>query len=262
MVKKGYKQKQEHKEKIKEKLEGNTNSLGRKLSYKTKKKIGEKNKINQIRWWKKNSPSEMQIKFQQKGIKERCNNCGIIIYNKNRNHNCEEIREKKRLKLIGKKQNEEHKNKIRLSNLGKHNKGKKRSKDKRLKISKGIREYYGKTENRLKMSLIRQKGNENIIPFKQALSKRLRGNRKYLEWRSEVFKRDNYHCQNCGEKGYLEAHHIVPISYLLSAFNIKNLDSALKFKALWDVGNGITYCRKCHILLDENIGKKETIINE
>ncbi len=26
-------------------------------------------------------------------------------------------------------------------------------------------------------------------------------------------------------------------------------------KELWDIGNGISYCRKCHVMNDENIGK-------
>ena len=80
--------------------------------------------------------------------------------------------------------------------------------------------------------------------------------REYLEWRSAVFKRDNYHCQNCSENGYIEAHHIISFKEILKNFNIKNIEQAMKCKELWDVGNGITYCKNCHILLDENLGKR------
>jgi 5-methylcytosine-specific restriction endonuclease McrA len=83
------------------------------------------------------------------------------------------------------------------------------------------------------------------------LKKSIKTNRRYLEWRSDVFKRDNYHCSKCGKKGYLEAHHIIPFSIILKEFNIKNLDQALKCKELWDIGNGITLCSSCHVKVDK-----------
>ena len=56
--------------------------------------------------------------------------------------------------------------------------------------------------------------------------------------RQEVFKRDEYECQICGEKGcYLEPHHIKPKS---------------KYpKLIYDINNGITYCIECHTKNDE-----------
>ena len=59
---------------------------------------------------------------------------------------------------------------------------------------------------------------------------------QYKEWRESVFQRDDYRCQNCGERGFLEAHHIKSWSQF----------PALRYKK----NNGITYCRDCHILLD------------
>lgn len=92
--------------------------------------------------------------------------------------------------------------------------------------------------------------------FKREIRGRIMRMREYLEWRATVFKRDNYHCQNCGEKGYIEAHHIIPFKVIIEEFGIKTIDQAIECRELWDVGNGITYCRKCHILLDKNIGRR------
>ncbi len=57
---------------------------------------------------------------------------------------------------------------------------------------------------------------------------------EHTEWRNKVFKRDDYTCQECGVRGgYLEPHHIVPISV--------EWDKRLEIK------NGITLCRPCHL---------------
>lgn len=58
---------------------------------------------------------------------------------------------------------------------------------------------------------------------------------EYIAWRSEVFKRDDYTCQDCKQRRRsLNAHHI---------------KSFKKFKKLRHVvSNGITLCEKCHRL--------------
>ena len=59
------------------------------------------------------------------------------------------------------------------------------------------------------------------------------GSYKYSDWRLKVYERDNFTCQNCGQKGgKLNAHHI----FKWSEYN------SLRFE-LW---NGITLCEKCH----------------
>jgi hypothetical protein len=58
----------------------------------------------------------------------------------------------------------------------------------------------------------------------------------YPKWREEVFKRDGYRCQKCGDArgGNLRAHHIKPFA----------LHPELRFA----VGNGVTLCHTCHQL--------------
>lgn len=61
--------------------------------------------------------------------------------------------------------------------------------------------------------------------------------RKYLEyvqWRNEVYKRDNYTCKCCGDSsgGNLNAHH-------LNSYN-----SDIEHRT--DIDNGITLCESCH----------------
>ena len=61
----------------------------------------------------------------------------------------------------------------------------------------------------------------------------LRSSIEFSEWRTSVFKRDNYTCLACDKRGvYLEAHHIKRFSDY----------PELRF----DVSNGATLCRFCH----------------
>lgn len=56
---------------------------------------------------------------------------------------------------------------------------------------------------------------------------------EYISWRENVYKRDNFTCQNCGKRGgNLQAHHIKPFS---------------RFKRYrYVVSNGVTLCSACH----------------
>lgn len=66
------------------------------------------------------------------------------------------------------------------------------------------------------------------------ISHRIRESSEYKQWRKSVFTKDKYTCQHCGKTGgNLNAHHIKPFS----------LYPDMRF----DVNNGITLCRECHI---------------
>ena len=59
----------------------------------------------------------------------------------------------------------------------------------------------------------------------------------YTQWRTSVFERDNYTCQECGRRGggiYLNCHHILPYR-----------DHPEPEYSL-NINNGITLCEKCH----------------
>lgn len=81
--------------------------------------------------------------------------------------------------------------------------------------------------------------------------KNLRNCFLFVEWRDNVFNRDDYTCLNCGLRGngvYLHAHHIKPFSDILNEYNITTLDKAIACNQLWDIDNGVTLCKKCHTL--------------
>jgi len=81
---------------------------------------------------------------------------------------------------------------------------------------------------------------------KEILSPMLdRDNKKVLEWRKEVFKRDGHKCVKCGSTDNLEAHHIIPWS----------VAPELRI----NLNNGETLCNSCHA--DEHIEIKNFILS-
>lgn len=76
---------------------------------------------------------------------------------------------------------------------------------------------------------------------------------KYKQWRQDVFIRDSFTCQDCGDdRGKnLHAHHKYSFKNLLQeAIEYMPLltpyDACLLYKPMWNINNGITICRKCH----------------
>ncbi len=65
---------------------------------------------------------------------------------------------------------------------------------------------------------------------------------KYTKWRTGVYKRDNYVCQNCFQRGLrLNAHHI----------ESWDINKKLRFAK----NNGITFCKSCHIRFHKIYGR-------
>lgn len=71
----------------------------------------------------------------------------------------------------------------------------------------------------------------------------LRRSPQALAWTLAVFRRDGFRCRWCGIGGALQAHHIRPWA----------LFPSLRF----EIGNGITLCRRCHNTLHK-LGRRLT----
>jgi hypothetical protein len=119
--------------------------------------------------------------------------------------------------------------------------GHKRTKEHRKNLSKSLR---GKTwdvlgremsqETKDKMSKAHRGSKSSAWKGGVTKPNKLARNRaRFKNWREAVFKRDDYTCQVCGERGvYLEPHHI------------KRFADYLGLR--YELSNGITLCRECH----------------
>lgn len=144
--------------------------------------------------------------------------------------------DKVRLNWTGKKHSEETKEKISeiafKNGHGKWNVGKKRTKATKQKLSRALR----------------GKNNPNWKGGLSPLNKLLRKSLMYRTWRVAVFERDNHTCQVCRKKGsYLHADHIDPFSKILKRHGLRNFEQAKNCSELWDVKNGKTLCKECHM---------------
>ncbi len=204
----------------------------------------------------------------------RCKSCGRLIGIKE--HKCvpawnkglkgcytlsEDTKKKIGLAGIGKKHSNETKEKIRIANIGNtNNLGKHHSQETRIKIgesNKGrvnppsaiesMREKL--TGRRMSLEQRARRSGELSANWKGGVSRlnwRVRQLSEYINWRKQVFYRDNFTCVLCGKKGNVEADHIKSFALLLREFNIKEPTDAIKCVGLWDTDNGRTLCKKCH----------------
>lgn len=104
-------------------------------------------------------------------------------------------------------------------------------------IIRGLEKYrhQPRTEEWKRNISLSQKGEKahNWQGGKTEINKRLRRGREFKQWREEVFKRDNWTCQHCKQRGgRLHPDHIKPFA----------LYPELRF----DVNNGRTLCESCH----------------
>ena len=102
----------------------------------------------------------------------------------------------------------------------------------RIAPNKGVpltEEVKIKLRKALKGRKVWNKGLGNKTP----LNKKIRKSLRYKRWRHAVFKRDNWTCVWCQERGgELNADHIKPFAYF----------PELRFK----ISNGRTLCKPCH----------------
>ena len=137
--------------------------------------------------------------------------------------------------------------KMRIAKIGKpsNNKGHKCSKEQIKRMSeahkgqkawnKGLRGCYKQSKETIEKRVSKMRGKNNLswkggITPKNVIE---RNSVPYREWRNKVYKRDDWTCQKCNEKGgRLHVHHIKQFSEY----------EKLRFK----INNGITLCKKCH----------------
>jgi len=95
------------------------------------------------------------------------------------------------------------------------------------------------------------------------INKMCRSTKEYLQWRSDIFQRDNWICQTCHKENcFVEAHHIKGFSVIIKENNIKSLDDARKCDELWNLNNGVTLCKECHSLTDNYRGRARSLLNK
>ena len=142
------------------------------------------------------------------------------------------------------------------------NKGRKISEETKKKLSIRAKEQWkdGMAEEyKIKLSCRMRK-----IPLKEFngfvcnISKLIRHNKLYKEWRNKVYRRDNYICQKCGNRSNkLRAHHIIGLYEIIKECKIGTIKQALRCLLLWSVSNGVTLCNKCHKEFHEIYGIKD-----
>jgi len=119
-----------------------------------------------------------------------------------------------------------------------HMYGIKRSKKTRQKIS----------HTRIIKQIGRKENNGNWKGGITEIKILIRSSIKYAQQRKEVFRRDMYTCQSCGDNngGNLEMHHKKPFSVIFKENEFKSFEDSLLCHELWDNNNCITLCHECH----------------
>ena len=72
---------------------------------------------------------------------------------------------------------------------------------------------------------------------------------EYRRWRSDILTRDDFECQLCGVKGGKLAVDHFPVSFseIIKKNSIDILQDAYDCKELWNINNGRTLCKECHL---------------
>ena len=140
---------------------------------------------------------------------------------------------------LGRTRSPDSKERIRQAKLGHNHSAETRNAMSQTRTGTG-NHFYGRTHSesaKAQMSarkIGRKPHNWNPDRTNSNEKHRLRGTREWKEWRKAVFTRDGYACMECGATGTtLEPHHIIPLR--------------VSFDRLFDLINGITLCRACHV---------------
>ena len=84
-----------------------------------------------------------------------------------------------------------------------------------------------------------------------------------IQWRNDIFRRNNWTCQKYNERGIkLNAHHIIPFSELIKKYNIKTILQAINCSELWNLDNGITFSEKAHKEFHRRYGIKNNTLEQ
>lgn len=79
-------------------------------------------------------------------------------------------------------------------------------------------------------------------------NRRCRTSLDWRKWRMNVFSRDGFICQKCFRRGiFLHPHHII---------SVKECISSGRKDLIFDVKNGITYCKECHMDFHGLLGRR------
>ena len=161
--------------------------------------------------------------------------------------------------MLGKKQTERWK-KEQSERLKERFKVNPLSKESRQKIGLANKIRFSNPSERLKVSGINaSQYRGGVTP----LRKQIRECYEYKIWRADVFERDKFTCQECGVSGcYLCADHITPFAIIIERNKIKTFEQAIKCEELWDINNGRTLCKPCHLVTDTHGYKTKLLIKQ
>lgn len=170
----------------------------------------------------------------------------------------EETKNKLRIINIGKIFSEEHRRNMSLARKGKPNKklvGRKVSDETKRKISeaqRGGKSYWWGKRGEGTPSW-RGGINQKDIRLRDEIKRLF----EYRQWRSDIFHRDEFKCQDCGIAGvYFHAHHINFFQNIINKYKINNINQAKECSELWDINNGKTLCVICHKKVHNKEGKR------
>ena len=91
-----------------------------------------------------------------------------------------------------------------------------------------------------------------VSKINRTLRQNIMSTTEYTQWRTSVFEKDDYTCQECGarsqagQKVVLNADHIEAFSVLMKKHGVDSVQSALICEDLWRISNGRTLCVFCH----------------